>query len=475
MKLRKFLGLLLALFITFSFIVSAKDGFSSRNAYNITKELSSEKYKGRLVGDSGNKLARDYIKKYFKELGLKPGGDSNSFLQEFDVYVPIITGSCYFKVYDESSNLVKEYKYGMDFKEMTYGASISGKVTGNIKTALRAQSSIIIEENISSAFENPKGYTNDLELMANGVKAMIIPGDEYLRFRSPYKLQKKYDRGLVKIYASREIITELRSFAEKNYSFELQNGTMTKLTKGSNVIGILEGKDKTLPPLILSAHFDHVGFDFDGVIYPGSLDNASGTGFLLECARALSNLKQPDRTIMFVAFDGEEVGLIGSKYFIDNPPMDISESECINFDMVGSSSKLPVSIIYSSQRDELASELLSLSKLENIPAKTSVNDSSDHASFCSNGINAVTLIQYDVSRIHTPDDTMENVSENGFRDVYEILELYFSSRKIHPSFLNKQISNPGIRYLLPGAVILIVASMVVMYFVNRKKQDNINC
>lgn len=459
--------LLFLLLITINTLVFAKDGFNPRNAYNITKELSSNKYKGRLVGDAGNQLARDYIKDYFKQLGLKSGGDDNSYFQAFDIYVPTITDSGYFKVYDTNGKMVKEYRYGQDFKEMTYGASTSGRVSGQLKTMLRANANIIISENINASFENPRGYTNDLELKASGIKAMIIPGDEYLRFRSPYKLQKQYDEGLVKIYVSSRIVPELRSFAEKNYSFEIKSSVKIKLTKGSNIIGILEGKDKSLPPLILSAHFDHVGFDGDGVIYPGSFDNASGTGFLLECARNLTALKQPQRTIIFAAFDGEEEGLIGSKYFVENPPMNISKSECINFDMVGSGSELPVSIIYSSQRSEFANEILSIARSQNIPAKSNVNDSSDHAYFCSNGIKAVTLIQYDVAKIHTPDDTMENVAESGFKDVYSILDAYLSTREVYSSFLNSKALEPAVRYLLPGAGILIITTAAVFYILSK--------
>lgn len=465
MNFKRIAGTLFLLFFIITMPISAKDSFNPRNAYNITKELSSSKYKGRLVGDAGNRLARDYIEEYYKNLNLKPGGNNRSYFQTFGIYVPCTKDTGYFKVYDTKGKMVKEYKYGQDFKEMTYGASASGIVSGKLKSLLRSNANIVISENINTTFENPKGYINDLELKSRGVNAVIVPGDEYLRFRSPYKLQKQYTEGLVKIYVSRRIIPELRSFSEKGCTFEIKSSANVKYTKGSNIIGILEGKDKSLPPLILSAHFDHVGFDGDGVIYPGSLDNASGTGFLLECARVLTSLKQPERTIVFIAFDGEEAGLVGSKYFVENPTMDIREAECINFDMVGSSNKLPVSIIYSSQKSEFADELLNISRLENIPAKTSINDSSDHTYFCSNGINAVTLIQYDASKIHTPDDTMENISENGFKDVYRILDAYLSAGGIHESFLNLQAADPAVRYLLPGAVILIIAAMAVMHII----------
>lgn len=472
MNSKRITGFLLVLFFIITIPIYAKDSFSTKNAYNITKELSTNKYKGRLVGDIGNQLARDYIKDYFKKIGLKPGGDNKSYLQAFDVYVPYVTDTGYFKVYDTSSKLVKEYKYGQDFKEMTYGASVSGSISGKLKSVLRTEASIMISENINTTLENPKGYINDYELMSGGIKAVIVPGDEYLRFRSPHKLQKSYNEGLIKIYISRRIVPELRSYAEKNYTFEIKSSINVKLTKGSNIIGILEGKNKNLPPLILSAHFDHVGFDGDGVIYPGTFDNASGTGFLLECARNLSSLDQPERTIIFIAFDGEEVGLIGSKYFVENPPMDISKAECINFDMVGSPDKLPVSIIYSSQMSEFADEMLDISRLENIPAKASLNDSSDHAYFCASGIKAVTLIQYDVSKIHTPEDTIEYISEKGFNDVYKILDAYLATREVYSSSLNLQASDPSIRYLLPGAAILIITTLVTLYTINVKNSEN---
>ncbi len=116
MKLKKIFGLLLVLIFALNIIAFAKGGFNPGNVYKHTKELSLEKYRGRLVGDEGNKLARSYIEKYFKQLGLKPLGDNGSFLQSFDIYAPNTSGDCYFKVKDGYGNLIKEYRYGVDFK-----------------------------------------------------------------------------------------------------------------------------------------------------------------------------------------------------------------------------------------------------------------------------------------------------------------------------------------------------------------------
>jgi Zn-dependent M28 family amino/carboxypeptidase len=115
-----------------------------------------------------------------------------------------------------------------------------------------------------------------------------------------------------------------------------------------NVVGILPGRGPLAGQVVvLGAHYDHLGrggaglgsLDPDSVdvIHNGADDNASGTAALLEAARLLRGRTQGDRrTIVFVAFTAEELGLIGSDWYVDHPvrPMD-STVAMINFDMVG--------------------------------------------------------------------------------------------------------------------------------------------
>lgn len=83
-----------------------------------------------------------------------------------------------------------------------------------------------------------------------------------------------------------------------------------------NIQGIIEGSDQSLAPLILTAHFDHLGSDSQNNIYYGALDNASGTSFLLELANTLSTFGKPKRSIIFVALNAEELGLKGSNFLL---------------------------------------------------------------------------------------------------------------------------------------------------------------
>jgi hypothetical protein len=109
---------------------------------------------------------------------------------------------------------------------------------------------------------------------------------------------------------------------------------------GRNVAAVLPGTDPKLKDewIILSAHFDHLG-KRNGVLYPGADDNASGVAMLLEVAERFALQKEkPKRTIVFVAFDQEETGLIGSRHFASHPPRDLKKLKVfMTADMLGRS------------------------------------------------------------------------------------------------------------------------------------------
>jgi aminopeptidase YwaD len=429
MRFKKVFSVVLSLFISFGSLVYAAPTFNYSNVYKIAEELSSDKYTGRLAGDKGNKLAEQYIASYFNSLNLKPGGDNNSFFQKFEVYVPMIKGSCYFKIYDENKNVVKEYKYGIHFKEVPYGASIGGTVKGKLKLDGESEGNILLAQSLSIG-ESPSYYKADLTLKQSGVEGIVYPTNRNFRFRSPYKLQKGYSDGLIKIMVTKDIVPELIEFSKKNYAFEIKSPVQTKKVAVNNVIGILEGKDKSLPPIILSAHFDHVGYDADGVIYPGAFDNASGTAFLLECARVLKATPNLERTIIFAAFNAEEEGLLGSQYFVEHSPVPLKDAECINFDMVGSVENIPLAILSLPTRSNFSNTIAQIAKQCSVETKILYEDNSDHAPFCNKGINSVTLIHDDVTKIHTPDDTIKNMDKDKLEEVFITLNTYLKSKDI---------------------------------------------
>lgn len=114
---------------------------------------------------------------------------------------------------------------------------------------------------------------------------------------------------------------------------------------GYNVIGILPGNDPVLKneAIVIGAHYDHLGRGGQGSlaansteIHHGADDNASGTAAIIELARQFAKDKSNKRTIIFIAFSGEEDGLFGSKYYVNNPVFPLDKTVAmINLDMVG--------------------------------------------------------------------------------------------------------------------------------------------
>ena len=103
----------------------------------------------------------------------------------------------------------------------------------------------------------------------------------------------------------------------------------------TNAIGWLQGSDPEAGIVMISAHLDHLGI-VDGVMMPGANDDASGTAAVMELAHALASGAQPKRSVLFVAYGAEELGLLGSKYFADHPPVPLDRIVAnLEIEMIG--------------------------------------------------------------------------------------------------------------------------------------------
>tara|TARA_B100000900_G_scaffold306259_1_gene264895 strand:- start:706 stop:1719 length:1014 start_codon:yes stop_codon:yes gene_type:complete len=119
-----------------------------------------------------------------------------------------------------------------------------------------------------------------------------------------------------------------------------KNQPNKKYIKGENIIGYIEGTDLKDELLIITAHYDHLGTNEDSLIYNGADDNGSGTSSIMEIAQAFMLAKKegngPRRSILIMPVSGEEKGLLGSKYYVDNPIYPLENTIVnLNIDMIG--------------------------------------------------------------------------------------------------------------------------------------------
>ena len=201
-----------------------------------------------------------------------------------------------------------------------------------------------------------------------------------------------------------------------------------------NVVAVLPGSDPRLrdESVVIGAHYDHVGFGHygtlnstaEGQVHHGADDNASGTAVLLELARRLSqNNPRPPRSIVFAAFSAEELGLFGSRHYVNQPPIPLSSTKAmINLDMVGRlrDGRLTVFGTRSAQEfsdivKSAAGELgLEISESDGIGR-------SDHMSFYSKKIPALHFFTGVHPDYHRPGDTWEKLNFEGMAKITELV------------------------------------------------------
>lgn len=207
------------------------------------------------------------------------------------------------------------------------------------------------------------------------------------------------------------------------------------VVKTCNVLGFIEGNDANLKNeyIVLGAHYDHLGLggpssksDKKNTIHYGADDNASGTAALLEIAEKIESQKHLlKRSIIFIAFGAEEQGLLGSKYFVENPLVPLSQIKLmINMDMVGRMNKdkhvymggagtFPDGVNFM----QALGESLNLTPIVHAGSV----GGSDHVSFYKKDISVLGMHTGGHPQYHTPEDTVDLININGQKQVCEYI------------------------------------------------------
>jgi len=179
--------------------------------------------------------------------------------------------------------------------------------------------------------------------------------------------------------------------------------------------------------VVIGAHYDHVGIQH-GEVYNGADDNASGTAGVIELAWALTDVPDRDRSVVFMAFSGEETGLHGSRYFVENPTVESdSIAAMLNMDMIGRLSKNDDTNILAIQglgTGESFEEIVDRRAKEmglKYLSEQSAQGPSDHASFYHGGIPALFFCTGVHEDLHQPTDDIEKINVEGALKIIELV------------------------------------------------------
>ncbi|HSD29565.1 MAG TPA: M20/M25/M40 family metallo-hydrolase, partial [Vicinamibacteria bacterium] len=192
-----------------------------------------------------------------------------------------------------------------------------------------------------------------------------------------------------------------------------------------NVIGVLPGTKAEWKgqSALLTAHYDHLGLGWpdvhkgdEGKLHPGADDNASGVAVMLELAKALAAQEKPQRTIVFVAFAGEESGLLGSRHYVEHPVFPLERTiGVINLDTVGRLFDKKVSVIATGSASEWQHIFRGAGFVTGVEGRMIPDalESSDQKSFIDKGVPAVQVFTDPHADYHRPGDTVDKIDGPG--------------------------------------------------------------
>lgn len=402
--------------------------------------LASDHLEGRFPGTRGATIAANYIVSQFKQLGLTPMVDG-SFLDEFSMYLHMAG--------DTNKNGIEirgdQFLFSKDIYPVKWGHN--GKASGKmVYVGFGIEAPELAYNNYED--QDPEKLDKAIFLMDISSPDGIHPHSKYIAhhdLRQRLLNAKKHGAAGVILYQKgNDAIAPQRHFShledigipvmfckdEKaidRFKKKKEATVFCQLTeteiKTSNVAGFLNNNARFT--VVIGAHYDHLGYgQFEGslhvgkpAIHNGADDNASGVAALLEIARQLTSYhKNPAFNYVFVAFSGEEEGLLGSSHFVQKGLVDLSRvSYMINLDMVGrlnEEGKLFLSGTGSAQEWEKILHGLNCGQL-NIEKDPSGDGPSDHMSFNQQGIPVLHFFTGSHSDYHKPSDDVERINFKG--------------------------------------------------------------
>ncbi len=379
----------------------------SQNLTQIRKDiktLASKEFAGRGYINEGHTKAAEYIRKRFRNAGLQSPENTENYFQNFSAKIYVIS----------SANLKigkKNLKIGADFlpHPASAGKCISTKYirinTEEIPEKKIKNKIVILKEKQSKISERLN------QAVKHGASGIII-------------LQKKPVHSLLSEKYGRELpVPVMKVFQDsirirKRGKINLCVRAHWKKVTPRNVIGYLKGESDSL--IILSAHYDHLG-QIDTATFYGANDNASGTSLLLALADTLGKVT-PKYTLVFIAFAGEEAGLLGSMHYVMHPVFPLQKTKfVINLDLWGFGEKGAVAVA-GKEYPGLFKKIKILADTEKFPLTSRANrPNSDHYFFTQKNIPALFFYANGGTYYHDIWDKYETLSLAGIPKMYRVL------------------------------------------------------
>jgi len=392
-----------------NFVVYSQDIDYAKKTINT---LCSNEFHGRGYTHNGVKKSAKFI---FNELNKNSNSNSNICYQKFTMPVSVISKFKYFKI--DSVNLT----CGKDFLIYPNSASCKGKYEiininkNNIDKLLTEsfyEHFIALDTSISNNKKNKdivQSIIKNNALHAKGIINLTTGNLMQTQANEPIKwVNSEVKISLLPNNNAKYINLNYKSKFIKNY-------------KTSNIYAFIKGKSDSV--IVFTTHYDHLG-ELGDAVYYGANDNASGTAMVLDLYKTFCKTT-PKYSLAFIFFTGEEVGLIGSQYFVEHPLLQLSSIKfLINLDIMGSGED-GITVVNSTifkNEFELLNTINNENKYLTKIKSRGVSNNSDHAPFYAAGIKSFFIYsQGKTGPYHNPEDTPLNLSLGKYTEIAKLL------------------------------------------------------
>lgn len=424
--------------------------------------LASDAYMGRDTGKEGQKMAAAYLKKEFQAMGIPPldrPGVEEGYFQVFDLVEEQIGGLTvkapdielrfpdqllYFSERPITEQRINRLVYMERGSKLTDAKGLKGEVV------------VINDPGIEEADIGPFMQQLSRTASSAGVAAVFVATERLARLHEAFghyvsggRMRLKDDNGQTRgregpqlMFVDEAALDRLlgkwsmdkfrkrKPGRQAPVDMVLHRDTKKDLVQSENVLAFIEGSDKKNEVLVITAHYDHVGVE-NGEVYNGADDDGSGTVAIMEIAEAFAMAKAvghgPRRSVLVMPVSAEEKGLLGSRYYSENPVFPLESTIAnLNIDMIGrrdSTHADSAPYVYVIGSDRLSTDLHAANETANTENVGLMLDytfnaeddpnrfyyRSDHYNFARKGVPAIFYFSGVHEDYHKPGDDVEKI------------------------------------------------------------------
>jgi aminopeptidase YwaD len=394
--------------------------FSQKIDYKkFTEVLCSSEFHGRGYVNQGDSLAANYIAQTFSQIGILPlANSSEDYFQSFSF--PVHTFPRDLSVQLNSKVLTPGIHFLVDPASSSFSGtlnlnsiSITDLYNQQVITSNFPKNTALLIRNLGFGGDTIAKVKQYLQKLANQIPIIEIVNTKLTWSVSQVKLNFPY---LI-------IQDSVIGASPENIAINI-DAEFKPLHSTRNVIGYIPSARKNAKTLVFSAHYDHLGRMGNDVYFPGGNDNASGSAMLVFLANYFKE-HASKYNLVFIAFAGEEVGLLGSQYFVSHPLIKLKDIRfLINLDIMGSGEEGITAVNGTLFEKEflLLQKINKKQKALPVIKKRGPAANSDHYFFTEAGVPSFFIYTMGPNKnYHDVNDTYENLSFKAFEKIGELL------------------------------------------------------